>query len=409
MSSLTKSRQLVGRGSTRSGGRVLIVEQGEGLWGAQRYLLRLAPLLEHWGFEQVLAAPNDSAMAEAWRATGREQFHLAVPADRAVRKGGDTGPFSPTLVAREVQRTAANAVAIARLARAAKADAIHANSHWSHLEAIAAGQLTRRPVVLHLHEETMPGIAGRLRAVSVNRADATIAVSHAVARCLPAKAQARTSVIHNGVDTGLFSPGPAEPELRREIAADPDAPVVLVMCRLDPAKGVDHVIRAVAGLPSNLSHAQLAIAGSGSLQPAYADELRRLGRDLLGDRVRFLGPRNDVAELLRTADVLALGSSLEGLPLGILEAHACGTPVVAYPTAGVPEIIDHGETGLLPRQGDTSDLSACLARVLADDGLQARLASNARLQVEQHFSLEGQADRQAELLNGLLHSVDGGR
>jgi glycosyltransferase involved in cell wall biosynthesis len=381
--------------------RVLIVEQGEGLWGAQRYLLRLAPLLEERGFDQVLAAPGESAMATAWRSTGRQHVCLEVPATRAVRHDGDAGRPSASLVARELRRTAANSGRIARLARQVRADLIHANSHWSHLESALAGPIARRPVVLHLHEENLPGIAGALRGLSVAIADDTIAVSRAVARCLPPRARARTSVIHNGIDTNTFTPGPPDPALRREIAADPDAPIVLVMCRLDPAKGVDHVIRAVASLPDGLGRVQLAVAGTGSLQPGYAAELHRLGEALLGPRVRFLGPRGDVAPLLRTADALALGSSLEGLPLGILEAQACGTPVVAYPTAGVPEIIRDGNTGLLAQQGDADDLSRCLSQILGSADLRARITAAARSQVERAFSLEGQADRQAELLHRL--------
>jgi Glycosyltransferase Family 4 len=152
--------------------RVLVVEQSDGLWGAQRYLLRLAPLLEARGYEQVLAAPEDSAIARTWRSQGRPHVHLPVPLDRRVRRGGDQGPLSPLLLARELARSAANARRIAALASAVGADCIHANAHWSHLETALGGRLARLPVVLHLHELTLPGIAGRLRASVVRLTDA---------------------------------------------------------------------------------------------------------------------------------------------------------------------------------------------------------------------------------------------
>jgi glycosyltransferase involved in cell wall biosynthesis len=382
--------------------RVLIIEQSDGLWGAQRYLLRLAPLLEARGYEQVLAAPEGSAVARKWREEGRPHVHFPVPADRKVRRRGDRGPFSPLLLARELARTAANARRIAALTRALGIDCIHANAHWSHLEAALGGRLAGLPVVLHLHELTLPGVAGRLRAAAVRIADASVAVSNAVADCLPERARSRVTVIHNGVDPVALSPGPAHPGIRGELATDPSAPIVLAMCRLDPRKGVDHIIRAVAALRGDLGRTQLAIVGTSNLHQGLAAQLRMLGDELLGARVRFLGPRQDIADLLRTVDVLAQASSREALGLSVLEAQACGTPVVAYPASGTREIVRDGETGLLAHQDDVAHLSTCIGRVLTDAGLRAHLVRTARAHVVADFTLEKQADQQVRLLDELV-------
>jgi glycosyltransferase involved in cell wall biosynthesis len=382
--------------------RVLVVEQpGEGLWGAQQYLLRLAPLLETRGYDQVLAAPESSAVARAWRQQGRPHVHFPVPPERKIRRHGDRGPFSPLLLTRELARTAANARRIAALGSALQVDCIHANAHWSHLEAALGGRLARLPVVLHLHD-LLPGVAGRLRAAAVRVADASVAVSNPVVGCLPERARSRVTVIHNGVDPMVLSPGPARPDIRRELATDPSAPIVLAMCRLDPRKGVDQIIRAVAALDGDLGRAQLAVVGTSSTGEGLARRLRLLGAELLGDRVRFLGPRQDIAAVLRSADVLVQASAREALGLSVLEAQACGTPVVAYPASGTSEIVRDGETGLLARQDDVASLSACIGRVLTDDGLRAHLAGAARAQVVTTFTLERQADRQARLLDELL-------
>jgi glycosyltransferase involved in cell wall biosynthesis len=382
--------------------RVLVVEQpGEGLWGAQQYLLRLAPLLEARGYDQVLAAPESSAVARAWRQQGRPHVHFPVPPERKIRRHGDRGPFSPLLLTRELARTAANAHRIAALGSALQVDCIHANAHWSHLEAALGGRLARLPVVLHLHD-LLPGVAGRLRAAAVRVADVSVAVSNPVVGCLPERARSRVTVIHNGVDPMALSPGPAQPDIRRELARDPSAPIVLAMCRLDPRKGVDQIIRAVAALDGDLGRAQLAIVGTSSTGEGLARRLRLLGAELLGDRVRFLGPRQEIAAVLRSADVLVQASSREALGLSVLEAQACGTPVVAYPASGTSEIVRDGETGLLARQDDVAHLSACIGRVLTDAGLRAHLAGAARAQVVTTFTLERQADRQARLLGELL-------
>lgn len=382
--------------------RVLVMEQGDGLWGAQRYLLRLAPLLEARGYEQVLAAPEGSAIARRWREEGRSHVHFPVPSERKVRRRHDRGPFSPPLLARELARTAANARRIAALAAALGIDCIHANAHWSHLEAALGGRLAGLPVVLHLHELTQPGAAGRLRAAAVRIADASVAVSNAVADCLPKRTRSRVSVIHNGIDPVALSPGPAHPGIRRELATDPVAPIVLAMCRLDPRKGVDQIIRAVAALRGDLGRTQLAIVGTSNLDSGLASRLRLLGAELLGARVRFLGPRQDIAPLLRTVDVLVQASSREGLGLSVLEAQACGTPVVTYPAEGTSEIVRDGETGLLARQDDVAHLATCIGLVLTDAVLRARLVRTARAHVVAGFTVEQQADRQTRLLDELV-------
>ena len=381
---------------------MLVVEQpGEGLWGAQQYLLRLAPLLEARGYDQVLAAPESSAVASAWRQQGRPHVHFPVPPERKIRRHGDRGPVSPLLLTRELARTAANARRIAALGSALQVDCIHANAHWSHLEAALGGRLASLPVVLHLHD-LLPGIAGRLRAVAVRIADASVAVSNAAASYLPERARSRVTVIHNGVDPMALSPGPAHPDVRRELATDPSAPIVLAMCRLDPRKGVDRIIRAVAALDGDLGRAQLAVVGTSNTGEGLARRLRVLGAELLGARVRFLGPRQDIAAVLRSVDVLVQASSREALGLSVLEAQACGTPVVAYPASGTLEIVRDGETGLLARHDDVAHLSACIGRVLTDAGLRAHLAHAARAQVVTTFTLEQQADRQARLLDELV-------
>lgn len=380
--------------------KLLIVEQGEGLWGAQRYLLRLAPLLEARGIEQVLAAPADSALGAAWTASGRRHVVLASPDGRRVRS--ESGRINPLLAVREVTRTLRLAWQTARLARLEGATAIHANSHWSHLEGVLAGRIARKPAILHLHEENEPDLLGRLRGLSVRASAATIAVSPAVRDSLPEKAQRHTVVIANGVDAVSIQPAPANPTIRDQMTDSPADPVVLTACRLDPRKGVQHVIAAIAALPPELANVRMAIAGSGSLDPTYAATLKEIAAEKLPGRARFLGHRDDVVDLFHAADVLALASTLEGMPLGVLEAQAAGLPVVAWPAAGIPELIDHGVNGLIAEYESVEDLTRQLARVLSDSALRESMSTAARASVLAEHTLDRQADEQAALLNGLL-------
>ncbi|MBV9838442.1 MAG: glycosyltransferase family 4 protein [Solirubrobacterales bacterium] len=379
---------------------VLVVEHAEGLYGAQRYLLALAPLLEQRGIRQVLAAPAGSETAAQWRRAGLDARELRAPFTRSVRTA--SGRLHPVAAASEVGRVIALARRTAALASACQADVLHANSHWSHLEGALAGRLARIPAVLHLHEQSEPDLLGRMRGLAVRGASASIAVSNAVAASLPTLSRRGVTVIHNGIDPEVFFPSAPDPRVRAELAADPSAPVLLTLSRLDPLKRIDKVIRAVAGLPSHLARCQLAIAGTPSLVPEHGERLRSLGRELLGERVRFLGARDDVRELLCASDALVLASSLEGLPLSVLEAQACARPVVAFPSGGVPEVVEHEATGLLARPGDVADLGVQLTRLLTDGYLRRRISSAGRDQVLARHTLARQADLQAALLRELL-------
>jgi glycosyltransferase involved in cell wall biosynthesis len=133
--------------------------------------------------------------------------------------------------------------------------------------------------------------------------------------------------------------------------------------------------------------------------PEYEATVRRLGEQLLGPRLRILGDRADVADLMRASDVVVLASASEGLPLSILEAQACARPVVAYPAGGVADLIEDGRSGLLARQGDTAHLAAQLARVLGDPALGRQLGAAAQAQVS---TLDSQADAHVAVLRALV-------
>lgn len=383
--------------------RLLVVDHGLGVWGAQLCLLRLAPLLAAQGVEQILAAPSDSGLARRWQDSGREYVPITVAADRALRGAG--GRASAGRVAREAIRNLRGAHQIARVARRVGADVLVANSHgWSYLEVVAAAALSRRPAVVNLHLQLERSLLGKLWGTAISRADTTIAVSTAVTRTLPSRPGSRVHVVPNGVDPEVFSPGPADPWIRAQLTDDPAAPVVLVLARLEPQKGIDDVIRAVASLPPPLSDTRLAVAGASSDPPdlRYETALRARGRELLGERVRFLGVRPDPQRLIRAADAVALASQSEGFGLCILETQACGKPPVAYPAGGVGDLITHGVDGLLARQGDVTDLSRNLAAVLGDREYSARLGIAARRKVLAEGALQRQADSHVEVLREVV-------
>jgi len=188
------------------------------------------------------------------------------------------------------------------------------------------------------------------------------------------------------IPNGVLLPAP-DPETRGHVRAaervPPDVPVLLCLGRLDPQKApLDLVAAAVALGPRPF---RLWLAGGGPEEAAVRAAIARAG---VGERVRLLGVREDVGDLLSAADVLALSSRWEGLPNAVLEAMAAGLPVVATNVGGTPELVVEGETGYLVPPADPGAMAERLSRLLDDAGLRRRMGAAARARVAAEFTVE---------------------
>jgi glycosyltransferase involved in cell wall biosynthesis len=375
--------------------KVLVVDQARGVWGAQRYLLRLAPLLRKQDIELTLACPAELGLYDAWGATGLTAHDVRLPILRSIRNDGQ-----PQLgdIARESYRGVRAAGQIAKLALKIRADAIWANAHWMHVESVLAGRLAHKPVAIHLHEEAVPGLGQRIRTTAVRWANRTVSVSEAVADGVPGNVRERIEVIVNGVDTDEMSPAHTDSTaaLRAELGVTADEVMVLAATRLDPSKRIEDLIETLRIASEPRIH--LVIAGETSGFPEYARAVQECARSTRVGRITFCGLRADMPQLFRAADVVLHASVVEGMPLGLIEAQSCGTPVVAYRVAGVPEAVVDGVTGMLVAPQDTAGLAAALTTLTADPALRARMGSAGRDHVLAHHRIEDQARRNGDLL-----------
>jgi glycosyltransferase involved in cell wall biosynthesis len=262
---------------------------------------------------------------------------------------------------------------------------------WAHLETALAGRMARRPVILDLHDIVDEGAGRTVLGAAARLATVTLANSAATASTVPGSA-AKVQVVHPGVDVNRFHPGATDPRIRAELTADPSAALVAIIGRIDPNKGVDVLVDAISRLSPQVGKPHLVVIGREHVgAPEHGPALRRHATDLLGDRVRFLAPREDIPEVLRAVDVLVNASRHEPFGRTLLEAQACGVPVVGTDAGGAPELIRDGETGLLVRPFDVSALERALTRLLSDATLQRRLSSAANEQARSCFSLQSQA------------------
>jgi glycosyltransferase involved in cell wall biosynthesis len=160
---------------------------------------------------------------------------------------------------------------------------------------------------------------------------------------------------------------------------------VVFVGRLVKEKDPLCLIEAFALLRNIVPETRMVMVGQGYMQSSVQRQLVSTG---LSEHVELVPGANDVRPFLRKAWTLVLPSVSEGFPQVILEAMACGLPVVASATGGIPEIVEDGVTGLLVPPRSPKSLAQSLAKILSDDQARIAMAKRAREKVEQSYSLE---------------------
>ncbi len=198
----------------------------------------------------------------------------------------------------------------------------------------------------------------------------------------------RIVVMPNGIDTDRFQPDlPMRQATRTQLGIGAETRLLLNVGRLVPEKAQDMLIRAFARVyPAIPAH--LLIAGNGALRQQLSELAASLG---VASRVTLLGQRDDIPALLNAADTFALSSDVEGLPMVLVEALACGCPVVSTDAPGVAEVL--GDLGTIVPRGNVDTLSAALAEALRVGTGTAAAQASRRARVLAAFSIEAVARR----------------
>ena len=212
---------------------------------------------------------------------------------------------------------------------------------------------------------------------------------------------AKVEVIYNAVDWSQLRTTRGREEMRASLEVPLDRPVAGVIARLTEQKGHVHLFEALARTPG-LADLFLIVVGDGDLRDSLEQRAAALG---IAGRVRFLGARRDLGDLLNAVDLFVLPSLWEGLPLSLVLAMGAGLPVVATRVAGLPEVVDDERTGLLVAPGDSQALGAALARVVGDAAFCRRLGAAAREAVLPKFGVEGYVASVASLYDRLLDGL----
>jgi glycosyltransferase involved in cell wall biosynthesis len=217
----------------------------------------------------------------------------------------------------------------------------------------------------------------------------------------------RCHVVYNGVDTELFVPS-------REVGGDDEggSKRLLFVGRITPEKGIHNLVEAVARLSDRVPGVRLDVVGPDAETPReyivdisddnhvkslaswykgdYYERLQNLARTRVGDRVTFSGlvPPHELPGYYQKADLLLNPSVSESFGMSLVEAMACGTPVVATRVGGMPEIVEEGRTGVLVAPADPIALSDAVAGLLGDNALRASMRGACRDRAVEMFSWE---------------------
>lgn len=328
--------------------RVLYVNQTADVSGAERSLLALLGGLEG-EVEPVLACPDGTLAELAAQAGIPRQPILGTQASFRLH---------PVHTSRGLTEIGRSALQLRSLAGSLAPELVHANTTRAALLALLARR-PRPPVLAHIRDWAPEGRFSRfVLGVVARRADLVVANSAYIARQFDDLAPRRpVEVIHNPVDLGKFDPAKADRAgARREFGLDEGTVALAVVAQLTPWKGQDDAIRVLAALRAGGRDVTLLLAGSAKFaaagtqfdNQAYERELHALAAELgVADRVRFLGERGDVPNVLAAADVLLLPSWREAFGRIAIEAMAMGVPVAATQTGGPAEIVRDGVDGLL--------------------------------------------------------------
>jgi glycosyltransferase involved in cell wall biosynthesis len=213
--------------------------------------------------------------------------------------------------------------------------------------------------------------------LQVKRANVIAASAFVAGSLQPSLPAASMKVIYSGVGDSLFRP--------RSFGNHP--PRIAIVGRISPEKGHLDFVAAAKRLVHARPDARFLVLGA----TLFSDDSyeRRVRECAGGALIEFRGWTGDVPGALHEIDVLAVPSAgLEAAPRVVLEAFAAGTPVVAYPSGGIPEFVRHGETGVLTDSPHADALASSIEWLISKPELMTRLSGNARLEWEQRFTLE---------------------
>ena len=282
-----------------------------------------------------------------------------------------------------------------------------------------------RPDLVHLHSrrgaEIMGALAARSAGVPVVLSrrvdnpepawlasrkyrlyDRVITISDGIRQVLISEGvpASRIECVPSAVDTEQYKPGCLDRAwFEQEFDLEPGSRTVGMIAQFIPRKGHKVLLEAVPMILEAVPDTHFLLFGKGPEEETIQAEVDRLG---LNDAVRFCGFRDDLHRVLPCLDAVAHPAYMEGLGVSLLQAAACGIPIVACRAGGMPEVVGDGENGLLIEPGDADGLASALAGILGDAHRARDMGNKGRERVQGRFSIAAMAAGNREIHKRLV-------
>ena len=383
-----------GAGGTAGTVRVMRVITRLNIGGPARQALMLHEALEDRGFACELVSGAPQSEEGAFPPPG-ERYTLVPSLRRETDFVAD---------ARAVR-------ALGQLMRRRRPDIVHTHTTTAGGLGRIAARRAKVPITVHtFHGHVLSGYLSRAqtRALATaerflaRRTDVLVSVSERVRDDLLSLGIGRPSqwrVVPLGLELGDLLSGPAPAaEARRALELPGEAPLVGIVGRLAAIKDHPTFLAMAASVAHRHPEAHFVVAGDGALRPAMESS----AKEMLGDRVHFLGWATDLPALYGALDVVVLTSRNEGTPVALIEAAAAGRPVVATAVGGVPEVVKDGQTGFLRPAGDAEGLAGKVGMLLEHPEAGRALGLAGREWVRSRYSAERLVEDLASLYEELL-------
>ncbi len=368
--------------------RILYVNHTGRVSGAEKVLLNIVRCLDNASYKPYVLCPTDGELIGQVRALGVECFPLSTIRARF--------SWRPDLLLQSLVTLWMALSEMRKSIRALAPDLVHANSIRSGVVASLAAIGTRKPVIWHVHD-TLPShsMSNVIRLLAyLIRGTRVITVSRSTEEAFRGSFSfgERVRTIYNGVDFSRFPhKGTGNSAFREEIGISERDFLVCAVGQICARKGLLELIDALWAIHTEAQHIHLAIVGKVVFphEAGYLDVLHVAVKEAgLEACVHFTGERDDVPPVLQSADLLVLNSTDEPFGLVLIEAMACGTPILATRVGGVPEIVTDSESGWLIDSGDTASLSQKLLILSQDRSSLLRVAQTAYYTTCPKFSLQ---------------------
>ena len=376
--------------------RILYLHAGAEMYGADKVLLELIKGLDRQEFEAHVILPNDGVLVEALRQVGAQVSVLDYPILR--RKY-----FNPKGILEYLKSYRRYSQKIAQYVRGNGIDLVH-NNTTAVLEGVYLKRKVKLPLIWHVHEIIVKpkAISDFINFLMGRYADKIVTVSQAVASHVnqsPFIKEDQVQVIYNGVDNAVYHPMQAS-TVRERFAIPEESLVIGMVGRVNAWKGQGDFLEAVTPILEQNPNSIAFLAGSAfSGEEWRVEELEStIAKSSVASQIKRVDYYEHTTELYNMFDIFVLPSTNpDPLPTVVLEAMACGKPVVGYRHGGVCEMVDEGTNGLLATPNQPAELSKAIQE-LADNTEKREQFGKASVQRQKElFSLQSYIRNFSEL------------